>query len=354
MAIATAIPFAQKHYYGNPYLGCEKGEANVSVTGVPGLACMPKCNTVPGYDCTPDKASDVTAMPECIIGINSSTNNYCALICNTEAKDNQCDVKGGASCHHVSGNQGVCTYPPPNATLVDSAPSPAPDNWILDLHTDVDGVGVVSINVTRDWAPLGVDHLHALVKDGFYDGAAFFRVVGGFVLQFGIAGTPEENTKWKTPIKDDPVKHTNAKWTVTYATAGPNTRTTQLFINYKANPSLDAQGFAPLGVAVAGTQYLDRVHDPTPGDSGGVNQDDYLTKGDTWIRTTYPEINFIKKAEIRSALAPEVLEVPEVTVGVPNFYHKCAAKSYCQPCNPGDTTGTCHGHTLWKCKCPAL
>ena len=174
----------------------------------------------------------------------------------------------------------------------------APENFIIKFATDIDGIGNIAVNITREWAPLGVDHLYALVNDQFYDGAAFFRVVGGFVLQFGIAGTPAKKIKWKNSIKDDPVLKSNVKYTISYATAGPNTRTTQLFFNYKDNTELDSQGFAPLGIAISGTEYLDRVYDPTPGDPNGVNQTEYETKGDTWIRSTYPEINFIKHATI--------------------------------------------------------
>ena len=137
--------------------------------------------------------------------------------------------------------------------------------------------------------------------DQFFDGAAFFRVDGGFVLQFGIAGTPAENVKWQKPIMDDPVGGPgNIKYTVSYAaTSDKNSRTTQLFFNYKNNSGLDSQGFAPVGIAIEGTQYLDRVHDPTPGNPNGVDQNDYETKGNAWIRSQYPEINFIKKATIR-------------------------------------------------------
>jgi len=295
---------ASQNAYSNPYAGaCEKGELNLTVTGVPGLFCSPKCGTVPGYDCDPAKAVGTTAMPECIIGVNSSENNYCALICNTDAP-NQCDKEGGAECRHVSGNQGVCTY---TSGLSESAA--APDNFLLDFDTDIDGVGTITVSINKSWAPIGVEHLVALVQDGFYDEAAFMRVVGGFVLQFGIAGTPAENKKWTTPIKDDPVLQSNKKYTMSYATAGPNTRTTQLFINYQDNAALDNQGFAPIGTVVAGGQYLDRVHDPTPGDSGGVDQQQYETKGNTWLRSKYPEINFIKKAAIRSLNEPNTVAV---------------------------------------------
>lgn len=128
------------------------------------------------------------------------------------------------------------------------------------------------MNVTRSWAPLGVDHFYALLNDNFYNEAAFFRVVGGFVLQFGIAGEPKENVKWAAAIPDDPVTHSNLQHTMSYATAGPNTRTTQLFINYADNTDLDKQGFAPFAQITSGANYIDQVHDPTPGDSDGVDQ----------------------------------------------------------------------------------
>jgi len=96
--------------YGNPYLGCNPSELNLSVSGIPGLFCSPKCSVIYENGCNPLKAPDVQAMPECQIGVNSTSNNYCALICNTQAAEDQCDTKGGASCHHVSGVQGVCTY----------------------------------------------------------------------------------------------------------------------------------------------------------------------------------------------------------------------------------------------------
>lgn len=112
------------------------------------------------------------------------------------------------------------------------------------MHTTVTNFtsNVIEIEVYRDWAPLGVDHLWKLLQAKYYDQNGFFRVVPRFVVQFGISGDPATTAKWAVPIKDDPVKTSNVMGTVTYATAGPNTRTTQLFINYGDNSFLDKQG----------------------------------------------------------------------------------------------------------------
>ena len=174
----------------------------------------------------------------------------------------------------------------------------------LSFTTDVpkgDGKIVIEVNATQ--APLGAAHLHALVNDSFYNGAAFFRVVPGFVVQFGIAGIPAENAKWKVPIKDDPVIASNTFGTLTYATAGPNTRTSQLFINLADNHRLDAQGFAPFGRVVQGMDVVQAISNPTPGSSGGVDQDRYATEGNAWIRKAYPNINSIKNATFGKAAA---------------------------------------------------
>ena len=111
IAAALTVTRSTKLPYGNPYKnGCTAKELNLSIAGVPGLFCSPKCSVIYENGCNPAKAEGLTAMPECMIGVNSTENNYCALICNTDAPTDQCDTKGGASCHHVSGVQGVCTY----------------------------------------------------------------------------------------------------------------------------------------------------------------------------------------------------------------------------------------------------
>jgi cyclophilin family peptidyl-prolyl cis-trans isomerase len=107
----------------------------------------------------------------------------------------------------------------------------APESFTVEFETDVPGK--MTLNITRKSAPFGVDRFYALVKDNFFNQAAFFRVVPSFVVQFGIAGTPSENMKWDQIIPDDPVIESNVEGTLTFATAGPDTRTTQLFINLK-------------------------------------------------------------------------------------------------------------------------
>src|SRR6266480_4626369 len=115
--------------------------------------------------------------------------------------------------------------------------------------------GDVVIQVRRDWAPLGADRFYTLVRSGFYDGARFFRVLPGFVVQFGIAGDPAINAKWHNAnLVDDPVTQSNRRGTITYGTAGPNTRTTQVFINLADNARLDSKGFAPFGEVTEGME----------------------------------------------------------------------------------------------------
>ena len=127
--------------------------------------------------------------------------------------------------------------------------------------------GAITMTVHRDWAPNGADRLYNLVKAGFYDDVRFFRVIPNFMAQFGIHGTPSVMAAWRpAQIKDDPVKQSNLRGFVTFATAGPNTRTTQLFINFKDNSSLDKQGFAPVGEVTSGMDVVDKIKTtPTAG-----------------------------------------------------------------------------------------
>lgn len=149
----------------------------------------------------------------------------------------------------------------------------------------------------RDWAPLGVDRFYNLILDGYFDCAALFRVVPNFVVQFGIASEPAETKKWDSTIPDDPVIGSNTIGTVTFAMAGANTRTTQVFVNLQDNVRLDHADFAPIGRIVEGLEVLQHdVYNPTPGDSGGVSQGKYERGGNEWILEAYPEIDLIESA----------------------------------------------------------
>lgn len=181
-------------------------------------------------------------------------------------------------------------------------PSPAADGQapekftvVFDTNVLLKGVSAppIVMEVIRSWAPKGVDRFYSLMKDGFYNQAGLFRVVPDFVLQFGIAASPAETEKWNTIITDDPVVMSNTNWTVSYATAGPDTRTTQIFINYIDNSRLDSMGFSPFARVVSGFETALSVVNPTPGDSNGVDQDEYTAKGNDWLLQSCPDISLI-------------------------------------------------------------
>ncbi|CAF1031916.1 unnamed protein product [Rotaria sordida] len=175
-----------------------------------------------------------------------------------------------------------------------------PSSYCIHFDTNVkDSKNPIIINITQSWSPIGANHLYDIINSNFYSlPSAFFRVVPNFVVQFGISGDPIQNIIWNQPIQDDPVKMSNIKGTLSYATAGPNTRTTQLFINYVDNPRLDSLGFSPLGIVTTGFDTALAIFNPTPGSSDGVDQDQYSEKGNQWIIDNYPQINFIEKVSI--------------------------------------------------------
>jgi peptidyl-prolyl cis-trans isomerase A (cyclophilin A) len=175
-----------------------------------------------------------------------------------------------------------------------SSTATAPDILKVNLDTSK---GPVVIELHRDWAPLGADHFYALVKSGFYDGARFFRVVPGFVVQFGLAADPAVTAKWKNMnLADDPVKQSNTTGMVTYATAGPNTRTTQVFINLADNQRLDSQGFAPFGRVISG---MDIVQSFYSGYGEKPEQQLIEAQGNAYLQSQFPQLDYIKKATIQ-------------------------------------------------------
>src|SRR5205809_4760189 len=147
---------------------------------------------------------------------------------------------------------------PQRETAVSTPPVAAPDSFLVALTTSR---GPVSVVVHRSWAPRGADRFYALVHGGFYDGARFFRVVRGFVVQFGLPADPQLGRAWSSQLlPDDPVRHPNRRGTVTFASAGPNTRTTQLFINLADNVRLDGLGFSPIGQVAEGLGIVESLY----------------------------------------------------------------------------------------------
>ena len=162
--------------------------------------------------------------------------------------------------------------------------------------------GAFVVEVHRDWAPNGADRFYNLVKNGFYDNARFFRVIDGFMVQFGINGDPGIASVWRDAnIKDDPVKQSNRRGTITFATAGPNTRTTQVFINFGDNAPLDGQGFSPFGKVVSGMEVVDSLYkgygEGAP-HGNGPDQGRIQQQGNAYLEKDFPELDFIKTATI--------------------------------------------------------
>lgn len=175
----------------------------------------------------------------------------------------------------------------------------APDTYKAKFETTK---GAFVIQVTRTWAPQGADRFYNLVKSGYYDDVAFFRVISGFMVQFGIHGTPAVNEAWRAArIQDDPVTQTNSRGMVTFATSGPNTRTTQVFVNFRDNKPLDAQGFSPFGKVVEGMEVVDSLHagygEGAPRGKG-PSQAEMQRTGNAYLKASFPELDWVKKATI--------------------------------------------------------
>jgi peptidyl-prolyl cis-trans isomerase A (cyclophilin A) len=176
----------------------------------------------------------------------------------------------------------------------------APAKYNVRFDTSV---GVFVITVTREWAPLGADRFYNLVKNGYYDGVRFFRAIPNFMVQFGINGDPALNTAWRNArIGVDPVKQSNKRGYITYAMGGsPDTRTTQVFINFRDNTNLDAMGFAPFGQVTTGMDVVDKIHqgygEGAPRGSG-PDQGRIQSEGNAYLMKDFPKLDYVKKASI--------------------------------------------------------
>jgi peptidyl-prolyl cis-trans isomerase A (cyclophilin A) len=161
--------------------------------------------------------------------------------------------------------------------------------------------GKFVVTVHRAWAPLGADRFYNLVRAKFFDGVTFFRVVKGFVVQFGISPSPAvSKALTDAVIKDDPVKTSNAIGTITYADAGPNTRATQVFINLGKNTFLDKQGFAPFGTVTSGMSVVEKLYSGYAEQPTGA-QDQVIHQGNAFLKKHFPKLDSIVTARLTSA-----------------------------------------------------
>lgn len=169
----------------------------------------------------------------------------------------------------------------------------APDKYQVKFDTTK---GEFIVEVTRDWAPNGADRFYNLVKNGYYDNCRFFRVVENFMVQFGINGDPKLNTVWRAArIPDDKTKKSNSRGYITFATAGPNTRTTQVFINFTDNAFLDSQGFSPFGKVTKGMNVVDSIYSKygEQPDQGRIQME-----GNAYLEKNFPNLDYVKSATI--------------------------------------------------------
>ena len=171
----------------------------------------------------------------------------------------------------------------------------APDAFRVELDTSR---GPITMEVTRANAPIGVDRFYNMVTSGYLKGARFFRVVPGFVVQFGISGDPALNKLWDSPIKDDPYRphNSNSRGAVVFArTSDPNSRTTQLFINLANNRGLDSEGFIPIGRVTQGMVFVDGLFS---GYGEDPDQGLIITQGDGYLMKNFPSLDFVKSARV--------------------------------------------------------
>ena len=206
----------------------------------------------------------------------------------------------------------ACAQPPtpspqqkpaaPAVTLLspDKATERAPDIFKVRFATTK---GDFVLEVQRAWAPLGADRFYNLVKTGYFDDIAFFRAIQGFMVQFGIHGSPQVSAQWRDArIPDDPpAGQSNSRGFISFATAGPNTRTTQVFINYGNNAMLDGQGFTPFGHVVEGMDVVESLYqgygEGAP-QGMGPDQGRIQAEGNAYLRKDFPQLDYVRTARL--------------------------------------------------------
>lgn len=175
----------------------------------------------------------------------------------------------------------------------------APDTFVARFQTSE---GVFRVEVTRAFAPRGADRFFNLVRNGFYDDVRFFRVLTGFVAQFGLNGDPAVNAVWRDQrIADDPVTQSNLRGFISFATGGANTRTTQVFINLANNTNLDSSGFAPFGRVIEGMEVVDALfagYGEGAPSGNGPSQSRIQSEGNPYLMAQFPDLDFVIDATI--------------------------------------------------------
>ena len=189
--------------------------------------------------------------------------------------------------------------PKPDLTAPAGLTEKAPESFKARFDTSQ---GSFTVEVTRSLAPKGADRFYNLVRAGYFTDVEFFRVISGFMCQFGIHGDPKVAAAWRSAnIPDDPVKGSNVRGAITFATAGPNTRTTQLFINFGDNTSLDRMGFAPFGKVIEGMDVVDKIYsgygEGAPR-GAGPDQGRIQQEGNAFLKKEFPKLDYIKSAAI--------------------------------------------------------
>jgi peptidyl-prolyl cis-trans isomerase A (cyclophilin A) len=191
----------------------------------------------------------------------------------------------------------ACSSPAPKETA--AKPAQAPATYRVKFDT---AKGPFIVEVHRDWAPRGADRFYELIEDKYYDDLYFFRVIKGFVVQWGIHKDPAVMARWNAMvIPDDPVKQSNRRGTITFATDGPNTRTTEPFINLADNKRLDSRGFAPFGEVVEGMDVVDKLYSgygDGPPKGEGVDQTKAEAQGNEYIEGRFPRLDKIVTARL--------------------------------------------------------
>lgn len=197
-----------------------------------------------------------------------------------------CCVAGLAA---VLGTYSACLVADESATKEGKAP----ESYKVKFETSC---GEFVIEVHREWAPVGADRFHELVTKGFYDECRFFRVLPDFMVQFGINGDPEIQRDWvEASIKDDEVTQSNKRGYITFATSGPDSRTSQVFINFRDNSRLDDIGFAPFGKVIEGMDVVDKINSEY---RESPNQGKIQSTGNEYLKSAFPNLDYVKKATI--------------------------------------------------------